>query len=95
MASRTHWHTFLESFRYLFQFEKHGFKGVYKFGDGQGNGGAWWAAVYGVTQSQTPLKQLAAAAAQVWRKSQIGETYISILQRSSLLLYGALSTQFI
>ena len=26
-------HTFLESFRYLFQSEKHGFKGVYKFGE--------------------------------------------------------------
>ena len=24
---------------------------------------AWWAAIYGVTQSQTQLKQLAAAAA--------------------------------
>ena len=25
--------------------------------------GAWWAAIYGVTQSRTRLKQLAAAAA--------------------------------
>ena len=27
------------------------------------NGGAWWAAVYGVAQSQTQLKRLLAAAA--------------------------------
>ena len=27
------------------------------------NGGAWWAAVYGVAQSQTRLKRLKAAAA--------------------------------
>ena len=25
------------------------------------NRGAWWAAVYGVTQSQTPLKQLSSS----------------------------------
>ena len=25
------------------------------------DGGAWWAAIYGVTQSQTPLKQLSSS----------------------------------
>ena len=33
---------------------------VFLFGKSQerGNGGAWWAAIYGVTQSQTGLKRL-------------------------------------
>ena len=26
-----------------------------------GDGGAWWAAIYGVTQSQTRLKQLSSS----------------------------------
>ena len=30
------------------------------------DGGAWWAAVYGVTQSRTRLKLIPAAAAKSW-----------------------------
>ena len=32
------------------------------------DGGAWWVAVYGVTQSWTRLKELAAAAATLYSK---------------------------
>ena len=32
------------------------------------DGGAWWAAVYGIAQSWTRLKRLAAAAAAAWVK---------------------------
>ena len=30
-----------------------------------GTGGAWWAAVYGVAQSQTPLKRLSSSSKPV------------------------------
>ena len=30
------------------------------------DGGAWWAAVYGVAQSQTQLKQLSSSSIRVW-----------------------------
>ena len=33
------------------------------------DGGAWWAAVHRVTQSQTGLKRLAAAAAAAWNST--------------------------
>ena len=33
------------------------------------DGGAWWAAVYGVTQSQTRLKQLSSSNHENWKES--------------------------
>ena len=30
-----------------------------------GTGGAWWAAVYGVAQSRTPLKQLSSSSSSL------------------------------
>ena len=38
------------------------------------DGGAWWAAVYGVSQSRTRLKQLAAAAVQNWPVREVCKT---------------------
>ena len=37
-----------------------------------GNGGAWWAAVYGVTQSRTRLKQLSSSSSHLLRSLQTG-----------------------
>ena len=34
-----------------------------------GDGGAWWAAVYGVEQSRTRLKRLSSSLAAPWKKS--------------------------
>ena len=38
------------------------------------DGGAWWAAVYGVTQSQTLLKQLSSSSREAWRVAVHGVT---------------------
>ena len=42
------------------------------------DGGAWWAAIYGVTQSQTRLKQLSSS-------SSNGTSYPLLLQKCRLL----------
>ena len=39
---------------------------VFLPGESQGRGGAWWAAVYGVAQSQTRLKQLSSSSSTAW-----------------------------
>ena len=53
------------------------------FGEGNGNplqcsclenprdGGAWWAAVYGVTQSQTRLKRLSSSSSSLYDKAKV------------------------
>ena len=49
---------------------------VFLLGETQG-GGAWWAALYGVTQSQTRLKSdLAAAAWYVCEMMDVNEIYM-------------------
>ena len=37
------------------------------------DGGAWWAAVYGVAQSRTQLKRLSSSSSKILSKSQITE----------------------
>ena len=49
-------------------------------------GGAWWAAVYGVTQSQTRLKRLSSSSSSMFVLSNIGWTKGSF--RFSLTSYG-------
>ena len=44
------------------------------------DGGSWWAAVYGVTQSRTRLNDLAAAAAAAHRHRQMFGTFFSKCQ---------------
>ena len=39
------------------------------------DGGAWWAAVYGVAQSRTWLKQLSSSSSRPWQKSQFCPCY--------------------
>ena len=61
-----------------------------------GMGGAWWAAVYGVAQSQTQLIDLAAAAAcfaSVWFRDNVLKhdlknqwLYIALLQKCQILI---------
>ena len=47
-----------------------------------GDGGAWWAAVYGIAQSQTRLKRLSSSSA--WRDPiKYTETYIPFLSDNS------------
>ena len=44
-----------------------------------GNGGAWWAAVYGVTQSRTRLKQLSSSSSHTMKyipKPKVNEFYV-------------------
>ena len=36
------------------------------------DGGAWWAAVYGVAQSQTQLKRLSSSSSSTWQDLQLG-----------------------
>ena len=38
------------------------------------NGGAWWAAVYGVTQSWTRLKRLSSSVSSHWLRVQVYKT---------------------
>ena len=47
------------------------------------NGGAWWAAVYGVAQSRTRLKWLSSSSSMVkWRKPQKQNARPSVNQKS-------------
>ena len=47
---------------------------VFLPGESQGRG-AWWAAVYGVAQSRTRLKQLSSSSSSSWFKSENFQTY--------------------
>ena len=40
------------------------------------NGGAWWAAVYGVAQSRTLLKHFSSSSSRVYPKSGISGSYV-------------------
>ena len=39
---------------------------------GHRDGGAWWAAVYGVAQSQTLLKQLSSSSREIRERTNVG-----------------------
>ena len=61
---------------------------VFRFGEGNGNplqyscletprdGGAWWAAVYGVAQSRTRLKRLSGSSVQIREAQRTLETVL-------------------
>ena len=67
-----------------------------RIGEGNGNplqcsclenprdGGAWWAAIYGVAQSQTRLKRLSSSSSQHEAEPQLGVDFLS--QATSFLL---------
>ena len=59
---------------------------VFLPGESQGRG-AWWAAVYGVAQSQTRLKYLAAAAAYCGKS---GRFYFLGVQKSLRIMTAAI-----
>jgi len=42
------------------------------------DGGAWWAAVYGVAQSRTRLKWLSSSSSHIYTHTHVGDIYIYI-----------------
>ena len=60
------WATSLPLFTFIHWRRKWQRTPVFLPGESQGRGGAWWAAVYGVAQSQTRLKQLSSSSSTAW-----------------------------
>ena len=56
------------------------------------DGGAWWAAVYGVAQGRTRLKQLSSSFHQQTVKSTKAGTMSVLLTTITLVLNGGLET---
>ena len=52
---------------------------VFLSGESHGDGGAWWAAVYGVSQSRTRLKRLSSSA--------LGNKESDTIEHTSMYLY--------
>ena len=88
MESRRVWHdweTSLSLFTFMHWRRKWQPTPVFLPGESQG-GGAWWAAVYGVTQSQTWLKWLSSLAAASRKIDLWKYSYLDNLWKSSLYL---------
>ena len=60
------------------------------------DGGAWWAAVYGITQSRTRLKQLSSSSRSYFSKVYLSCTKYNLLEErnSILIVFGSLSLKF-
>ena len=77
------------------------------FGEGNGNplqcsclenprdGGTWWAAVYGVSESQTRLKRCCRSSSNILKSELINRFFVSTLLFSIVLSSLPLSTQWI
>ena len=50
------------------------------------DGGAWWAAVYGVAQGQTRLKRLSSSSSSCWQRRYEEGGFSLLTQKSSTLL---------
>ena len=72
MTERLHFHFSLSGIG-----EGNGNAPQYSWLDNPRNGGVWWAAIYGVTQSRTRLKGLSSSSsmAEYWAKQRDTETY--------------------
>ena len=57
------------------------------------DGGAWWAAVYGVAQSQTRLKQLSSSSKKHIEKEVRDQNISFVINESSRGRYGQLMYQ--
>ena len=53
------------------------------------DGGAWWAAIYGVAQSRTRLKRLSSSSSSS-SSSPLSQVYLTIFQGSLELMYEKL-----
>ena len=48
------------------------------------DGGAWWAAIYGVAQSQTRLKRLSSSSSTIWEALE--GSYLNIIRAPQVVL---------
>ena len=77
---RYNWASSLSLFTFMHWRRKWQPTPVFLPGESQGRGRAWWAAVYGVAQSWTQLKQLCSSSSMVWYKLSLatGKSHIML-----------------